>query len=265
LLGPIQSRSPPNPSDRRAAAQALHLSRTLRASPVALGRRTRACRVRLISFVVYQAACRGTASRAAQTGFSACVARRCATPENYAGDYIAARPFLLAFQPTAAAFVYIRSEVPPGLVQSSLRSLLLEEDTEEDVDPTAACKRSVYLCATACESLPAEVIQGADERVRWSGGTGHLVTLTVEGRPNGGVAQEVLWVSAISCFAGSKPNHCHLFSVAPSTRLHCRGSGSSVSQHRDARQHHPLPNGRPDLRFLRLRKATSTRKCRSRC
>jgi hypothetical protein len=128
----------------------------------------------------------------------------------------------LAFQPTAAAFVSIKAEVPLGLVQSSLRSLLLEEDTEEDPDPTAACKRSVYLCATACESLPAEVIQGADERVRWSGGTGHLVTLTVEGSPNGGVAQEVLWVSAISCFAGSKPNHCHLFSVAPSTRLHCR-------------------------------------------
>ena len=116
----------------------------------------------------------------------------------------------------------IKAEVPLELVQSSLRSLLLEEDTEEDADPTAACKRSVYLCATACESLPAEVIQGADERVRWSGGTGHLVTLTVEGRPNGGVAQEVLWVSAISCFAGSKPNHCHPFSVAPSTRLHCR-------------------------------------------
>ena len=75
----------------------------------------------------------------------------------------------------------------------------------------AACKRSVYLCATACESLPDNVVQqGADEGVPWSCGTGHLVTVTVEGRPSGTVPQEVLWVSAISCFAGSKPNRCHL-------------------------------------------------------
>ena len=185
------------------------------------------------------------AARAVQTGLSACVARRCATPENYAADYLAARPFLLAFQPNAAAFVSIRAELPPALVSDNVGSLMLE-DTEE-TDPLAACKRSVYLCATACESLPDNVVQqGEDEKIPWSGGTGHLVTVTVEGRSSGTVPQEVLWVSAISCFAGSTPNRCHLRS--PVDPFCFPVDRPSVAQHWDARKHRPLPNGRPDLR-----------------
>ena len=186
------------------------------------------------------------APRAVQTGFSACVARRCATPENYAGDYIAARPFLLAFQPTAAAFVSIKAELPPELVSENVGSLMLEDGTEEDADPPAACKRSVYLCATACASFICKVQQGADEGIPWSGGPGHLVTVTVEGRSSATVPQEVLWVSAISCFAGSTPNRCHLRS--PVDPFCFPVDRPSVAQHWDAREHRPLPNERPDLR-----------------
>jgi hypothetical protein len=127
------------------------------------------------------------------------------------GAFTAAQLFLLAIQPNLTEFVVsVQAECKGPDPMFLPPNLTLEEGTEEDADPASACKRSVFLCAVASDSRAGKVQQGSNEEIDWSGGRGHLVTLTVEGWPNSGFPQEVLWVTKDHIFVFESKNlHLH--------------------------------------------------------